>query len=134
MSTPCPRSRSRPKGLQLPDDAQWLCIREDLSLSLRELEVVRHIFEGRTLSEVASAMRLALGTVKTYSQRVYRKLGVSNQRELILAVLNVHADLAMYSLSPVSSHSRFTESVRDMENGLVQTSRLGLAISSCRPQ
>ncbi len=38
-------------------------------------------------------MQLGLGTVKTYSQRVYRKLDVTNRQELTLLVVSAHLQL-----------------------------------------
>ena len=54
------------------------------------VELIQHIFEGKKLQAIALDMGLALGTVKTYSQRIYRKLRVSDQRELTVAVLSIH--------------------------------------------
>ncbi len=81
----------------LPSSIDWQCVRGELGLSLRELEVVQHIFDGKKLSTIADDMQLALGTVKTYCQRIHRKLGVADQRELTLAVLNAHLSLANIS-------------------------------------
>ncbi len=39
---------------------------------------------------IAQKMNLSLGTVKTYSQRVHRKLQVSDQRELTLAIISAY--------------------------------------------
>ena len=72
----------------------WQRVRETLGLSLREFQVVQHIFAGKTLSDIAQEMQLGLGTVKTYSQRVYRKLDVSNRQQLTLLVVSAHLQLA----------------------------------------
>ena len=61
-----------------------------LHLSRRELELVQHIFDGKKLFAIAIEMQLARGTVKTYGQRIRQKLGISDQRELMLAVLEAH--------------------------------------------
>ena len=66
---------------------EWQCVGNKLGLSRRELEVVREIFIGKKVSTIAVDMKLSLGTVKTYVQRVYRKLLVSDQRELSLVVI-----------------------------------------------
>ena len=68
----------------------WEQVRKDLRLSQREFELVCHIFHGKKLQVIADDMRLSLGTVKTYSQRVYHKLQIHDQRELIFAVLRSH--------------------------------------------
>jgi DNA-binding NarL/FixJ family response regulator len=62
----------------------------ELSLSRRELELVRHIFAGRRLREIAREMSLGFGTVKSYSQRIHHKLRIRDQRELILTVFQAY--------------------------------------------
>ncbi len=82
-------------------DTQWQRVGDDLALAPRELELVRQIFDGKKLLAAALAMRLSLGTVKTYAQRAYRKLGVRDQRELVLAVIEAHLRLTCGSRQPV---------------------------------
>ena len=72
---------------------EWQRIGEQLGLSQRELEVVQQIIEGKKLFAIAREMNLALGTVKTYSQRVHHKLGVGDQRQLTLAVMRAYLHL-----------------------------------------
>ncbi len=80
-------------GRALLDSVQWPSVGEYLGLSSRELELVRLILAGKKMFAIAVEMGLALGTVKTYSQRIHRKLGVSDQRELTLAVVSAHLEL-----------------------------------------
>jgi DNA-binding NarL/FixJ family response regulator len=68
----------------------WRRVGEELGLSRRELELVRHVFDGKKLAAVASDMNLALGTVKTYNERIHRKLRVRDQRELALVVFGAY--------------------------------------------
>ncbi len=77
----------------LLDSVQWPGVGEYLGLSSRELELVQHIFDGKKFTAIARDMGLALGTVKTYSQRIHRKLQVCDQSELILAVVSAHMHL-----------------------------------------
>ncbi len=72
----------------------WQRVREELGLSPRELELVQHVFDGKKLAAVASEMNLALGTVKTYTERIHRKLEVRDQRELALAVFRAYLRLS----------------------------------------
>lgn len=65
----------------------WDALAEPLGLSPREVQVVRGILDGDKLQTIARDMRLCLGTVKTYSQRVYQKLGVHDRLELALAIM-----------------------------------------------
>ena len=84
---------STDNGQALLDSVQWPCVGEHLGLSCRELELVRHILAGKKMLAIAADMGLALGTVKTYSQRIHRKLRVSDQRELTLAIVSAHLEL-----------------------------------------
>ncbi len=83
----------RSEGRELLANVDWQRVRGKLGLSPRELQVVQHILEGKTLSAISREMQLGLGTVKTYSQRVYRKLDVTNRQELTLLVVSAHLQL-----------------------------------------
>jgi len=48
-------------------------------LTPRELQVLRLIAQGMTLSEVASALGVSINTVKTQVKRVYERLGVGSR-------------------------------------------------------
>lgn len=63
-------------------------------LSLREAELALAMSEGRSISEAATAMRWTLETARSYSKRVYAKLGVRGQAELVRAVFLSSAHLA----------------------------------------
>ncbi len=81
-------------GHTLLSREEWQRVGKELNLSRRELELIQHLFDGKKLSVIARDMGLALGTVKTYSQRVHQKLGVSDQIELALTVMGAHLQLA----------------------------------------
>lgn len=72
---------------------EWQAVNEQLGLSERELQLVQQIFDGKKLYKVALDMKLSLATVKTYTQRVHRKLGLSDQRQLVLCVAGVWEQL-----------------------------------------
>lgn len=52
------------------------------SLTPTEIEVVRHVSEGRTNAEIAERMFVSPNTVKTHLAHVYTKLGLSSRSEL----------------------------------------------------
>lgn len=79
-----------PQGQAMLSASAWRRVGHELGLSPRELELVRHVFDGKKLTAVASEMKLALGTVKTYTERIHRKLEVRDQRELALAVFSAY--------------------------------------------
>ena len=43
---------------------------------------------GEPQSAITTALSLSIGTVKPYTQRVYRKLAIANRSELSLLVLS----------------------------------------------
>ncbi len=53
------------------------------SLTFREAEVLELMAERLTNQEIADRLTLSLNTVKKYSQRIFRKLGVKNRRQAI---------------------------------------------------
>lgn len=59
------------------------------SLSRREAELMRLIAQGFSNREVAERMGLTVGSVKVYSSRLFRKIGVADR-----------VGLALYSLRP----------------------------------
>ena len=52
-------------------------------LSERELEVLALLASGRTNSEIAGALFVSTGTVKSHVNNIYRKLGARNRAEAI---------------------------------------------------
>ena len=70
---------------------EWSRIAEVFGLSPRELEVVRHIFDGEVESQIAFELGISIHTVHEYVKRNYAKLGgVTDHRELILCILAEH--------------------------------------------
>ncbi len=57
------------------------------SLSDRELEVFRHIGEGRTTSEIARQLHISPHTVETHRQRIKEKLNLATANELAQAAI-----------------------------------------------
>jgi len=55
----------------------------DPGLTQREIEVLTHLFEGRSARQIATRLGLSERTVNTHVANVYRKLGASNRVEAI---------------------------------------------------
>lgn len=51
-------------------------------LSFRELEVLRRLLQGRSLTDIGTDMKLHVSTVSTYKIRIMQKLGVSSLLEI----------------------------------------------------
>ena len=63
--------------------------RDRFRLTPRELEIVRHIVEGGTNRDIATALGISEDTVKHHLRNVFDKLGVANRLELgLFAVSN----------------------------------------------
>ena len=52
------------------------------ALSPRELEIMNHLLEGKSISEIASILMVHISTVSTHKSNLMQKLGVSNIIEL----------------------------------------------------
>jgi DNA-binding NarL/FixJ family response regulator len=57
------------------------------ALSSREVEVLQMIAYGATNREVASSLRISPQTVKTYLERIFTKLGVSDRTRAVAVAL-----------------------------------------------
>jgi DNA-binding CsgD family transcriptional regulator len=58
-------------------------VRPQEPLSERELEVLALLASGRTNAEIARDLIVALGTVKSHVNNIYRKLGAANRAEAV---------------------------------------------------
>ena len=56
---------------------------ERAGLSARELDVLKLIARGRSRAYIAEELFLSENTVRGYTSRLYAKLGVHSQQELI---------------------------------------------------
>jgi DNA-binding NarL/FixJ family response regulator len=63
--------------------------RSGTSLSGREVEVLQMIAYGSTNREVAEALRISPQTVKTYLERIFTKLGVSDRTRAVAVALKL---------------------------------------------
>ena len=59
------------------------------SLSAKELEVVRLLALGKTNRQVAEDLVVSLSTVKTYVERVMKKLGVSDRTQAAVRAISL---------------------------------------------
>ncbi|GAA4895982.1 two component transcriptional regulator, LuxR family [Stackebrandtia albiflava] len=62
-----------------PEIAASALTENDCPLTARELEILRAARTGRPISEIASAVHLAPGTVRNYLSTIMAKLGVSTR-------------------------------------------------------
>ena len=55
---------------------------EENTLSPREMEVAKLIFEGHSGNSIAANLDIAIATVKSHRKNMYKKLGIGSQQEL----------------------------------------------------
>jgi DNA-binding NarL/FixJ family response regulator len=61
-------------------------------LSTREAQVLHSLAQGLSNKEIAAALGLSVGTVKTHLRHIFRKLGVSDRTSAAVAVLRGSAN------------------------------------------
>jgi DNA-binding NarL/FixJ family response regulator len=57
-------------------------------LSPRERQVMLSLMEGRRNKEIAAALGIGVGTVKTHLRHIFRKLNVSDRTAAVLVTLH----------------------------------------------
>jgi len=57
-------------------------------VSDRELQVLKFIASGKTVSEIADELSLSVATISTYRSRLLEKMGLKNNAELTLYAIN----------------------------------------------
>jgi len=68
-------------------DGEWARAQQDLELSPRQAEIVRHVLEGKADKQIASELNISLATVRTHLRRLFAKFGLNDRLELTLLVL-----------------------------------------------
>ena len=73
----------RPPGLIL-DEKQWLFLKERYHMTTRELQVAILVCRGFNNEEIAKALKVKRGTVKTHLRNLYRRVRVRSKILLLL--------------------------------------------------
>jgi len=73
----------RPRVILL-DEKHWSYIQRRYHISPRELEVAKLVCQGLSNQEIAEALRIRQGTVKTHIKNIYRRIRVKNKVALLL--------------------------------------------------
>lgn len=77
-------------------------------LSPRELEVLRLLMDGLSIATIAGSMHLSHSTAKTYTARLYEKLGAANRAQALMAALR----LGLISYDDAGGHLPGSPAVR----------------------
>jgi len=72
-----------PVSLRAQSGSNGMSLRLEDPLSERELEVLGLLASGKTNSEVAGDLFVSVGTVKSHTGNIYRKLGARNRAEAL---------------------------------------------------
>jgi DNA-binding CsgD family transcriptional regulator len=81
------RSSSEGRGRFPLEPAVWRRVAERMQLSPQQERIVEMLLEGRKCKEIGPALGLAIPTVRTYLKRIYDRIGVSDQTELLLHIM-----------------------------------------------
>jgi DNA-binding CsgD family transcriptional regulator len=77
-------------GQDLLTGEEWVEIGSTLRLSARELSVAILTFEGKTRADMARILRLSPETVRTFIDRLHKKLQVKDRVGLVLRIVRAH--------------------------------------------
>jgi DNA-binding NarL/FixJ family response regulator len=68
------------------DAETWERVIRSLALSPRQALLVRLLLQGKRDKDMAAEMELGLPTVRTYFERVFRRVGVTDRVQLVIRV------------------------------------------------
>ncbi len=77
----------RPR-IPLLHEKHWLYVQKRYRMSPRESQVAKLVCQGFNNDEVAKALKIRPGTVKTHIRNIYRRLRVKNKIEMLLKFVN----------------------------------------------
>ncbi len=97
------RAPKRPLGSAMFCEHAWEQIARNLSLSGRELEIVRGTFDDETDLGIAQHIGISLHTVHTHVERLHRKLAITDRPQLLLRVMQEFLTLAVWRTSSCPS-------------------------------
>ncbi len=68
----------------LLDERQWSYLQKRYHMTPRELQVARLVCEGFNNEDIARALKIKHGTVKTHLRNIYRRVRVKNKITMLL--------------------------------------------------
>ena len=66
--------------------SEWTKLVDQLSLSPRQAEVVKHLLRGRSDKQIAGELNIGVPTIRTYLGRLLLRFGVQDRIELVLYI------------------------------------------------
>ncbi len=76
----------RPTGVLL-EESQWLYLKERYAMTPRELQTAILVCRGFSNDEIAKALKIRHGTVKTHLRNIYRRTRVKSKITLLLTFI-----------------------------------------------
>ncbi|WP_406609468.1 helix-turn-helix transcriptional regulator [Agarivorans sp. JK6] len=61
----------------------WAALAQEYDFTLREVELLKLMYERKSMADIVALMDIKLNTVRTHCQNIYRKMNVSTQMELM---------------------------------------------------
>jgi DNA-binding NarL/FixJ family response regulator len=71
-------------SINLLNEQQWSYLQVKYSMTKRELQIAKHVCRGLANEDIAQALNIRHGTVKTHIRNLYRKLWVHNKISMLL--------------------------------------------------
>ena len=82
-----PGDHDRHPSIQQPiDPAAWAAVVREFALSPQQACVVELVLQGKRDKEIANAMSIGMGTVRTHLSRVFLRTGARDRVELVVRV------------------------------------------------
>jgi DNA-binding NarL/FixJ family response regulator len=72
------------KYAELLSERDWTRLKEDLSLPPRQAQILRCVLDGMSDKQIAKAVGISFGTVRTHLSRLFERCGSKDRVELIL--------------------------------------------------
>ena len=69
---------------------EWKAVMAQLDLAGRAAEILQACFAGATEKDIADDMSISVHTVHEHVKRLYKRIGLTDRRELILLVFAIH--------------------------------------------
>lgn len=70
--------------ITLFNEDQWKIVRDKYHLTPREIEIAKLICRGFSNEEIAAAVKIKYGTVKTHIRNIYRRIHVKSKVGMLL--------------------------------------------------
>ncbi|NLH43730.1 MAG: helix-turn-helix transcriptional regulator [Planctomycetes bacterium] len=65
---------------------QWQELRQDLSLTDRQAQIVELLLAGQADKQIAFTLQMSMGTLRTHFSRLFRRFGVQDRFEFITSI------------------------------------------------